>query len=57
MSLQNAKLPKLIDKLEEKAALEAELAGVDDKIDEIVGEKKSKIKRVSLKGSKNPKKG
>ena len=45
MSLQEAKLPKLIDKLETKAVLEKELAKVDDAIDEITSPKKVKIKR------------
>ena len=45
MSLQNFKMPKLIDKIEEKAKLQKELEKVDDKIDEIVGEKKVKIKK------------
>jgi len=44
MSLQNAKMPKLIDKLEAKAKLQEEIAKVDDAIDEIVGDKKAKIK-------------
>ncbi len=45
MSLQDAKMPKLIDKLEQKAVLEQELAKVDDVIDEITSPKKVKIKK------------
>ncbi len=43
MSLQNVKMPKLIDKLETKAELEKELVKIDDAIDEITSPKKSKI--------------
>ncbi len=43
MSLQ--RMENLKDKLETKAVLEKELAKVDDKIDEITGDKKVKIKR------------
>lgn len=43
-------LKSLKEKLEEKALLDAEIA-------ELEGDKKVKIKRTSLKGSKNPKKG
>lgn len=51
-TLNDAKMPTLKQKLEEKAALETELAKVDDKIDEIAGETQVKIKRVSLKKAK-----
>lgn len=50
-------LKSLKEKLEEKAVLETKLAEVDDKIDELAGEKETKITRTSLKGSKNPIKG
>lgn len=43
MSLQNVKMPKLIDKLETKAELEKELEKVDEAIDEITSPKKVKI--------------
>lgn len=52
MSLSDAKMPTLKQKLEEKAVLEQELAKVDEKIDEIAGEKKVKITRKSLKKAK-----
>lgn len=45
-------LKSLKDKLEEKTVLETKLAEVDDKIDEMVGETKVKIKRTSLKKAK-----
>lgn len=43
MSLQDVKMPKLIDKLEAKAELEKELVKIDDAIDEITSPKKVKI--------------
>lgn len=43
MGISNAKMPTLKKKLEEKAILESELVKVEDKIQEIVGEKKVKI--------------
>ena len=43
MSLQNVKMPKLIDKLETKAELEKELEKIDEVIDEITSPKKVKI--------------
>ena len=43
MSLSNAKLPSLKQKIEEREKIEKELEKIDDKIDEIVGEKKVKI--------------
>lgn len=45
-------LKSLKDKIEEKAVLQKELEKVDDKIDEIVGDTKVKIKS---KGSKKAK--
>jgi hypothetical protein len=54
-TLNEAKMPNLKQKIEAKAVLEKEIVKLDDEIDELVGEKKVKIKRVSLKGSKNPK--
>jgi len=42
-TLGNAKMSSLKDKIEEKAVLEKEIEKVDDKIDELVGEKKAKI--------------
>ncbi len=42
-------LKSLKDKLEEKKVLEKKLVEVDNKIDELVGDKKSKIKRTKLK--------
>lgn len=56
-TLGNSKMSSLKDKIEEKAILQEKLTEVDDKIDEIVGDKKVKIKKTSLKGTKNPKKG
>lgn len=52
-TLNEAKMKGLGDKLVEieKAKLE-----VEDAIEKAAGEKKVKIKRTSLKGSKNPKK-
>ena len=51
-TLGNAKMSTLKDKIEEKAVLEKvkveveeKIEGLDDKIDEIVGEKKVKIKK------------
>ena len=51
-TLGNAKMSSLKDKIEEKAVLEKvkveveeKIEGLDDKIDEIVGEKKVKIKK------------
>jgi len=38
-------MPSLKEKLEQKAVLQKELIKLDDKIDEIVGEPKVKIKR------------
>lgn len=43
MGISDAKLPSLKKKLEEKQVLETELTKVEDKIDELVGEKKVKI--------------
>ena len=43
------KMSSLKDKLEEKKALEEQLAKVDEKIEKIAGEKKVKIKKTSLK--------
>lgn len=43
MSLQDVKMPKLIDKLETKAVLEKELAKVEDVIDKMTNPKKVKI--------------
>ncbi len=42
-------MKSLKDKIEEKKVLETKLAEVDDKIAEISGETKVKIKRTSLK--------
>lgn len=49
MSLRKYKLDNLGKKLELKAVLEKEVKKVDEEIDEITGEKKSKIKKISLK--------
>ena len=38
-------MKSLKDKLEEKAVLETELAKIDDKIDELAGDKKVKISK------------
>ncbi len=53
-TLNEAKMTSLGDKLLE---IENEKAKVEEAIEEAAGEKKVKIKRTSLKGSKNPKKG
>lgn len=45
-------LKTLKDKIEEKAVLQDQLDKVDDAIDEIAGETKVKIKKVSLKKAK-----
>lgn len=45
MSLQNARMPKLIDKLEQKKVLEEELGKVEDEVAELQEPKKVKIKK------------
>ena len=44
-TLNDAKMPSLKDKLEEKVILENKLVEVDDAIDKITGEKKVKISK------------
>lgn len=46
------RMDSLRDKLEERALVAAGLAKIDDKIDEIVGDKKVKIKRKASKKGK-----
>ncbi len=53
-TLNDAKLPRLGEKLNE---IELEKEKVLAEIAEAEGDKRVKIKRTSLKGSKNPKKG
>ncbi len=49
MSLTNSKMKSLKDKHEELELIEKKKVEVEDKIDELVGEKKSKISKVNKK--------
>ena len=53
-TIEEARMKSLTDKLVE---IEKQKLAVVDELEKVEGDKKVKIKRVSLKGSKNPKKG